>query len=116
MPALIFKLNQVPLDEAEEVRELLRDEDVPFYETPIGFWGFSLGGLWLADDQMHQQMRAEQLIESYQLQRQNDARAEYQPRSLIAAIIEKPLRIVLLLAVLVILYFSVSPFIRPLIA
>lgn len=116
MPVLLFKLNQVPVDEAEEVRELLHNESVPFYETPQGFWGFSLGGLWLADDQMHQQERAEQLIQNYQQQRQAEARANYQPRSVLAAIVEKPLRLVLLLAVLVILYFSVSPFVRPLFA
>lgn len=116
MPVLLFKLNQVPLDEAEEVRELLHEQDVPFYETSQGFWGFSLGGLWLADDQLEQQARAEQLLEEYQQQRALSAQETYQPRSVLQAIIEKPLRLVLLLAVLVILYFSISPFLRPLVS
>lgn len=116
MPALLFKLNQVPLDEAEEVRELLREQQIPFYETTQGFWGFSLGALWLADDQSHKLQAAEQLIEQYQLQRQQQARAQYQPRSVFSALMEKPLRLVLLSAVLVILYFSISPFVRPLFA
>ncbi|MGB0866715.1 MAG: DUF6164 family protein [Granulosicoccaceae bacterium] len=114
MPILLFKLNQVPLDEAQEVRDLLHDQQVPFYETSQGFWGFSLGGIWLADDQLHQQSRAEQLIAEYQRQRQQEAREAYQPRGLLTAIIEKPLRLVLLTIVLLVLYFSISPFIRPL--
>ncbi len=116
MPILLFKLNGVPLDEAEDVRELLHEEQVPFYETPQGFWGFSLGGLWMADDQLHRQKQAEEIIDNYQQQRLEKARAVYQPRSVLAAIIEKPLRLVLLFAVIVILYFSVSPFLRPLFA
>lgn len=115
MPVLLFKLNQVPLDEADEVRELLGEQAIPFYETTQGFWGFSLGGLWLADDQLDQQERAEQLLEEFHQQRAVAAREAYQPKSFFAAIIEKPLRLVLLLAVLVILYISISPFVRPLI-
>lgn len=111
MPVLLFKLNQVPLDEAEEVRALLSEQELPFYETPQGFWGFSLGGLWLADDQLHLQAQAEEAIEKYQLQRRELAQAEYRPQSLWAAVVEKPLRLVLLLAVLFILYVSLSPFV-----
>lgn len=114
MPVLLFKLNQVPLDEADEVRELLHGEGVPFYETAQGFWGFSLGGIWLADDQLAHAARAEQLLADYQRERQSRARADYRPRGIVAAIREKPLRLVLLAAVGVILYFSVVPFIRPL--
>lgn len=114
MPALLFKLNQVPQDEADDVRQLLRDNEIVFYETSQGNWGFSLGGLWLADDQLQQQLLAEQLIAAYQQQRQAQARESYRPRSVIAAILEKPLRLLLLLVVVVILYFSITPFVQPL--
>ena len=115
MPFLLFKLNNVPLDEADEVRELLSEQEVPFYETSQGFWGFSLGGLWLADSQIEEKERAEQLLEQFHQRREITAREEYQPLSFFAAILEKPLRLVLLLAVLVVLYISISPFVRPLI-
>jgi len=116
MPSLVFKLNNVPVDEAEEVRELLRENDIPFYETPQGFWGFSLAAIWLADDQVEHQATAEQLINTYQSERAIKAQAEYQPKSILAAFIEKPLRLVLVLAILVIVYFSVSPFVSPIFA
>ncbi len=114
MPVLLFKLNQVPLDEADEVRALLAEEGVPFYETTQGFWGFSLGGLWLADDQLHQQARAQALLDDYQRERLQQARQSYQAKSFLGAVVEKPLRLVLLLAVFVILYFSIVPFVKPL--
>ena len=58
--------------------------------------------------------QAEQLLEEFHQQRATAAREAYQPKSIFAAIVEKPLRLVLLLAVLVILYISISPFVRPL--
>ncbi len=114
MPALVFKLNQVPQDEADDVRQLLADNQIVYYETSQGNWGFSLGGLWLADDQLDQLPRAEQLIGEYQAQRQAQAREGYQPRSIFAAILEKPLRLLFIVVALIILYFSITPFVQPL--
>ena len=50
MPELLFKLRNVPDDEAEEVRQLLNDHEINFYETRAGGWGISMPGIWLPDD------------------------------------------------------------------
>ena len=36
MAVLIFKLRYVPEDEAHEIRELLGDNNIDFYETTAG--------------------------------------------------------------------------------
>ena len=47
MAKLLLNLRNVPDDEADEVRALLNDRGIDFYETPPSFWGVSAGGLWL---------------------------------------------------------------------
>lgn len=68
MAVLIFRLNGVDEDEAEDVRQLLRQSEIEFYETSAGRWGVSVAALWLksADDTD----RAKVLIDSYQRGRQ----------------------------------------------
>ena len=50
MPSLLFKLKDVPDDEAEEVRQLLAAEDIEFYETEAGSFGLSFAAIWITDD------------------------------------------------------------------
>lgn len=76
MPKLLFRLRNVPDDEAQEVRELLEKHDVEFYETSAGNWGISLPGLWLSD--VSDYSRARTLLDSYQAQRATQQRALYQ--------------------------------------
>ena len=42
MSKLLFRLRNVPDDEAEEVRQLLEEHGIETYETDAGNWGISL--------------------------------------------------------------------------
>lgn len=68
MAILLFSLRGVPEDEAYEVRELLSENKINFYETSAGNWGMSMPALWLRDDGDF--ARARQLLDEYQQQRQ----------------------------------------------
>jgi len=115
MPILLFKLRHVPDDEAEEVRELLQQHDIDFYETTAGTWGISLPALWLHDES--QQAKAKQVIEDYQQQRAQKAQQIYaeqceqgKQRTLWTLIQESPAKFfAALLAILFMLYFSSIP-------
>ncbi|MFT4247496.1 MAG: DUF6164 family protein [Pseudomonas sp.] len=74
MAKLLMNLRNVPEDEAEDVRRLLREHGVVFYETRPSAFGISAGGIWLADVQTHP--RARQLLDEYQWQRGESARAQ----------------------------------------
>ncbi|MEX0739126.1 MAG: DUF6164 family protein [Pseudohongiella sp.] len=75
MAKLLFRLRNVPEDEATEVRELLETNKIPFYETSAGNWGISMPGLWLHHDTDYTQARA--LLDDYQHQRLQRMRAQY---------------------------------------
>ena len=42
MPLQLFNLRGVPEDEAEDIRQLLDEHEIEFYETSAGNWGVSL--------------------------------------------------------------------------
>ncbi len=73
MAKLFLNLRNVPGDEADEVRELLRANTIDFYETQPSPWGISAGGLWIEDTE--QLSRAKALMADYQASRRNQARA-----------------------------------------
>ncbi len=118
MPELLFKLRNVPDDEIEEVRQLLNDHEINFYETHAGGWGISMPGIWLPDD--HQFKEAKLLLEDYQRERARRMRALYEDlkregkhQTTIGKIMENPVRFILLsIALLFILYISLSPFLN----
>lgn len=116
MPELLFRLRNVPEDEADEIRKLLDDHNIDYYETHAGGWGISMPGIWLHDSSRLQEARS--LIESYQQRRREDSRAAYeqlvaegsQP-TIFDNLARHPLRFVLLVvALLFVLYLSLSPF------
>ena len=76
MSVLLFKLNGVPEDEAEAIRECLSSQDIEFYETSAGNWGVSLAAIWLNDESRLEEARA--LIAHYQRQRALRAREDYE--------------------------------------
>jgi len=76
MSVLLFPLRGVPVDEAQDVRELLSNHTIKFYETSAGNWGLSNPALWLIDPL--QLAEAKNLIAKYQQQRQVASKAEYQ--------------------------------------
>lgn len=72
---LLFSLRGVPEDEAEEVRDLLTEHSIDFYETSAGNWGISMPALWLKDEAQLEQAKI--LLQDYQKQRAIIQRARY---------------------------------------
>jgi|SRR5690554_592043 len=116
MPSLLFKLRNVPDDEAEDVRELLSEHNIEFYETTAGNWGISMPGIWLHNDNDYPTAR--QLLDTYQQQRSQQHRAEYQAAKAEGRaetqwqwLRQEPLKVIgSLLAILILLYLSISIF------
>lgn len=116
MPVKLFTLNNVPDDEAEDVRELLRSHAIEFHETSAGLWGMSVSALWLRDESKFREAR--RLIDEYQSERLLRVKEEYanlrrdgRNRTVIDLIKENPLRFLgYLAAVAVVIYFSTKPF------
>ena len=73
-----MNLRHVPDDEADDIRDLFEHEHVRYYETPPSFWGISMGGFWVHDDDEAE--RARQLLAGYQRQRQSQQQLEWQQR------------------------------------
>jgi len=71
---LLINLRGVPEDEADEIRVLLEEHGIAFYETPPSRWGVSAGGIWLR--RREDVEPAERLVAEYQLRRAEKARAE----------------------------------------
>lgn len=117
MAVQLFRLRGVPDDEAEEVRQLLTDNDFDLYETPGGNWGVSMPAIWLRDESELDRARA--LLDEYQAKRAATARAERErrkragaERSLLDEIREDPIRFVVYAGIaLLVLYLSTRPFV-----
>lgn len=74
MAKLFLNLRNVPGDEADDVRDLLRANAIDFYETQPSPWGISAGGLWI--DDVDQLARAKVLMADYQARRRTQARED----------------------------------------
>ena len=117
MSAKLFKLRNVPDDEAEDIRQLLQQHDIEFYETEAGGWGVSVPAIWIRDERRLDEATA--LIGDYQQQRLLRARAAYQLQkdegrhvTMADKIRQQPLQAILFfLLSLFILYVSLAPFI-----
>ena len=75
MALLLFSLRHVPDDEADDIRDLLVENQLNFYETNAGNWGISMPAIWLSDDQQYAEARS--LIDEYQEQRRILLQKEY---------------------------------------
>jgi hypothetical protein len=75
MAVLLFRLQNVPDDEAMDIRELLGNAEIYFYETHAGFWRMGVDAIWLPDNS-HEE-RARELIQQYQLQRTSNEQKNY---------------------------------------
>jgi len=106
MSVQVFRLKDVPDDEAEEIRTLLTEHHIDHFETPAGNWGISMPAIWLHDDEQLEE--AKRLIDEYQVQRSEKFRsAQSQQKS----ILQSPMQVILYIAfAIVILYFSIKPF------
>jgi hypothetical protein len=109
MSILIFRLNSVDDEEAEEVRELFENHAIEFYETDAGRWGISIAALWLRDKQ--QLTHAKKLLAEYQQQRKH-LRQSLPTQSLSSRIKQAPLNyLIIIIAIAAIIYISTVPFI-----
>lgn len=117
MARLLFKLNNVPDDEAQEIRELLDAENIPFYETDAGFWRVGLDAIWLSDSS--QEEKARELIRIYQENRAARQQRNYaemveqgQVPGLWQHFCRQPLRFVAFMAAIVfVLALTLIPFV-----
>lgn len=111
-------LGGVPDDEADDLRALLEENEIDYYEVPASFMGVSPASLWLQDASEYPRARA--LIDHYQIERSAHARSEYarlgsegRQRTLFDSMRDRPVRFFLYLAIMAaILYFSLSPFLN----
>ncbi len=116
MSRLLVKLRHAPDDEIREIRSLLQEHRIDFYETQSGPWGISAPGIWLNDERQYD--RAKALLAEYEEDRFREKRAEYerlrrvgQHRTFLQNLLENPVQVILYsLIVALILYFSISPF------
>ena len=116
MPHLLYKLNSAPEDEVIDVRRLLDDNDINYYETDAGRFGISLAAIWLPGGVDPEPAIA--LVDSYKEQRSLQAREIYQQQqrdgtaeTFLLKALHSPIRTVIFFAAIVcILYFSVMPF------
>lgn len=106
MSALLFKLYNVPEDEADDVRQLLMEHGFQTYETQAGFFGLGVAAIWLNDST--QLERARTLIDNYQSRRSAEQRALYAEQkargevpTIAQKMAESPLRFVTTVAVIV---------------
>ncbi len=118
MSKLLITLRHAPDDEIQEIRSLLQEHQIDFYETQFGPWGISAPGIWVNDD--HQYDRAKALLDEYQENRFREKHAEYeglrragQHRTFLQNVLENPVQVILYTLIAgLILYFSISPFFR----
>jgi len=69
---LVFRLKNVPDEEADDIRGLLAEHDIEFYETSAGRWQISMAGIWVKDKE--QATKARELIAADQAKRAAAAR------------------------------------------
>ena len=118
MAKLIFKLKSVSDDEADDIKNLLTENKIEFYESPAGNWEISMHALWLNDEAQYAQ--AKQLIDEYQVKRSQRIRLETQQKidqgeyeTFIQRLFNKPIQFFITLAIIIfILYFSIMPFLE----
>ncbi len=118
MAKLIFKLKSVSFEEADDIKNLLTENKIDFYESPAGNWGVSMHALWLNDEA--QCVQAKLLIDEYQLKRSQRIKLETQQKidegefeTFFQRLLSRPVQFIILLAIILfILYLSVMPFLE----
>lgn len=115
MARLLMNLRNVPDDESAEVRALLHEHHIDFYETTPSKWGLSSACLWLRDERQYEIVKA--LLNEYQQERTRRARAELAERhargdadTWIKAFMRNPLRFAIyVVAIVVMFYLALLP-------
>mgnify|MGYP006909079024 CR=1 FL=1 len=115
MAHLLLNLYRVPDDEAADVRRLLDEHRIPWYETQPSPWGISHGGIWVAEDR--DVAEARRLFHEYQAERSARVRAEYAAAreagtapTFVGVLRANPLYVILaLVAIVLVLLLSALP-------
>lgn len=116
MAILLFRLTNVPFDEANDIRELLTENQIQYYETDSGFFRIGLDAIWLQNKEQLEQ--AKQLIDVYQVQRSQQQRENYiqqkeqgEALTLWQKFLTQPIRfIAVFFAILLVLAVFLGPF------
>jgi hypothetical protein len=118
MAKLIFKLKSVSYEEADDIKNLLTENNIAFYESPPGNWEISMHAFWLNDETQY--VQAKQLIDEYQVKRSQQIRLETQQKidqgeyeTFVQRLFNQPFQIFITLAIVIlILYLSIVPFLE----
>lgn len=116
MSRIVFKLAGVEEDEADDVRDLLEELGLAFYETDGGRWRIGVQAIWVTHDEDYE--RAREVIDEYQASRSERFQEQWQqnsPRTLFAGFwqrcTESPLHVFMsLLSVAIVLGVTLVPF------
>jgi hypothetical protein len=116
MAKLLFKMRNVLADEAQDVRELLEDNKIDYFETFAGNWGVSLPAIWVKNDDQHEIARS--LLDKYQAERTTKIREEYElslrqgeMKSMWHNFLENPIKFVVYMGLVgLVLYLSLQFF------
>jgi len=118
MSKLVFRLRNVPIDEAQDIRELLEANDIAYFETSAGNWGISLPAIWIHESEKFESTRM--LIDEYQSERTERLRKEYhlsrmngEAKTLWQSFKENPLKFIafsVIIAVILTIYMQVFVF------
>ncbi len=114
MAKILFRLNGVSDEEASDVRELLANHAIDFYETSAGNWGVSIAAIWLKNDDQFSQARV--LLDVYQKERVIRMREEYaqlkregKTKTFLQAVSQKPVSFAVHLALaMLVIYLSIQ--------
>ena len=117
MAKILFSLSGVGEEEAEDVRQLLEDSDISFYETGAGFWGTGVAAIWLQDET--QLPVARELVDNYQQSRSESVRQAWlqeklsgEQRGWREKFIEQPLKTIIFIFLAgLVAYLSIIPFV-----
>lgn len=118
MSSLLFRLRNVPEDEADDIRGLMQNHHIEFYETTAGNWGISLPAIWARNDE--DVNSAKELINQYQKDRALSSRENYEKdrqegrtSSFLQRVKKRPLATAgIILFCVFVVYAMLSPFIR----
>ena len=112
MPTLLFSLRGVPDDESYEIKDILDNNNIDYYETSAGNWGVSMPALWINH---HDDLtKAQDLLNNFHQSRAIEQREIYiqlkkegKNKGVANVFMEKPIRFFVYIgAMLFILYLS----------
>lgn len=117
MSVLLINLRHAPEDEIADIRDILDERSIEYYETKAGAWGVSAPGIWL--NEKSDLAQAKILLDEYQEQRCREQRAEYERLkqaglhpTFLQNLQQQPFLVILYgLFIAMILYISIRPFI-----